>query len=121
MILDIEKIFSTKELDLVEEGAGLLRHLLILKETACAKITMRHLGVSGKPEVEPLTGEQIRILREQAHMSRAVFAHYLNVNVGYVSQLERGAKRSTGAALFLLGADPPQRDRLHPVATSRRR
>jgi putative transcriptional regulator len=74
----------------------------ILKEAAYAKITMRHLGVSGKSEIEPLTGEQIRTLREQARMSQAVFAHYLNVTVGYVSQLERGAKRPTGAALVLL-------------------
>ncbi len=35
-------------------------------------------------------------------MSQAVFAHCLNVTVGYVSQLERGAKRPTGAALALL-------------------
>ena len=35
-------------------------------------------------------------------MSQAVFAHHLNVTVGYVSQLERGAKRPTGPALVLL-------------------
>ncbi len=35
-------------------------------------------------------------------MSQAVFALYLNVTAGYVSQLERGAKRPTGAALALL-------------------
>ena len=35
-------------------------------------------------------------------MSQAVFAHYLNLTVGYVSQLERGTKRPTGAALALL-------------------
>lgn len=35
-------------------------------------------------------------------MSQAVFARYLNVTVGYVSQLERGAKEPTGAALALL-------------------
>jgi len=33
---------------------------------------------------------------------RAVFAHCLNVTAGYVSQLERGAKQPTGAALVLL-------------------
>jgi DNA-binding XRE family transcriptional regulator len=38
-------------------------------------------------------GDQIRKLREQAHLSQAVFARYLNLTVGYVSQLERGAKR----------------------------
>jgi hypothetical protein len=31
-----------------------------------------------------------------------VFARYLNLTVGYVSQLERGAKRPTGPALVLL-------------------
>jgi putative transcriptional regulator len=74
----------------------------LLDETAYAKITVRHLGVMEKADVEPLTGDQIRAMREQAHMSQAVFAHYLNVTVGYVSQLERGAKRPTGAALALL-------------------
>jgi putative transcriptional regulator len=74
----------------------------ILDEAAHQKITMRHLGVAGNTELEPLTGDQIRAMREQASMSQAVFAHYLNVTVGYVSQLERGAKRPTGAALVLL-------------------
>ncbi len=74
----------------------------LLDETAYAKITMRHLGAEGKAEVEPLTGEEIRAIREQAHMSQAVFAYYLNLTVGYISQLERGAKRPTGAALALL-------------------
>jgi hypothetical protein len=35
-------------------------------------------------------------------LSQAVFARYLNLTIGYVSQLERGAKRSSGAALALL-------------------
>jgi putative transcriptional regulator len=51
--------------------------------------------------IAPLTGEEIRALREQAHMSQAVFARCSNLTVGYVSQLERGAKRPT-AALALL-------------------
>ena len=51
---------------------------------------------------EPITGEDIRRLREQANMSQAVFARYLNLTVGYVSQLERGPKRPTGPALVLL-------------------
>jgi putative transcriptional regulator len=74
----------------------------ILTDAAYGKITMRHLGVKGRAEIEPLTGEDIRAIREQAHMSQAVFAHYLNVTVGYVSRLERRAKRPTGAALVLL-------------------
>lgn len=31
-----------------------------------------------------------------------MFAHHLNMTAGYVSQLERGAKHPTGAALVLL-------------------
>jgi putative transcriptional regulator len=35
-------------------------------------------------------------------MSQAVFAHLLNLTTDYVSKLERGEKRPTGAALALL-------------------
>jgi putative transcriptional regulator len=74
----------------------------ILDEAAYNKITMRHLGAKNMAEIEPLTGEEIRAMREQAHMSQAVFAHCLNLTAGYLSQLERGTKRPTGAALALL-------------------
>jgi putative transcriptional regulator len=84
------------------ETAKDMRSIGILDEAAYAKITMRHLDVRGEVDTEPLTGEDIRSMREQAHMSQAVFAHYLNLTVGYVSQLERGTKRPTGAALALL-------------------
>jgi putative transcriptional regulator len=74
----------------------------VLTEPAYEKITLRHLGKGEVSEVEPITGQVIRTLREQAHMSQAVFARHLNLTVGYVSQLERGAKRPTGPALALL-------------------
>ena len=35
-------------------------------------------------------------------MSQAVFAHYLKLTPGYVSQLERGTRLPTGPALVLL-------------------
>lgn len=35
-------------------------------------------------------------------MSQAVFARRLNLSTGYLSQLERGARRPTGPALALL-------------------
>lgn len=66
------------------------------------KITMRHLGQQNMPTVSPISAEQIRAMREHANMSQAVFARHLNLTVGYISQLERGAKRPTGAALALL-------------------
>jgi putative transcriptional regulator len=84
------------------ETARDMRQAGFLDEAAYEKITMRHLGVKGNVEAERLSAETIRAMREQAHMSQAVFAHYLNVTAGYVSQLERGIKRPTGAALALL-------------------
>jgi putative transcriptional regulator len=74
----------------------------LLDRATFEKITMRHLGQKNMPRVSPITAEQIRATRERANMSQAVFARYLNLTVGYVSQLVRGAKRPTGAALALL-------------------
>lgn len=74
----------------------------ILNEDAYQKITMRHLDKEKCLQIEPITSEEIRALREQAHLSQAVFANYLNLTVGYISQLERGIKQPKGAALVLL-------------------
>lgn len=84
------------------ETAKDMRGAGILGESAYEKITMRHLGIQDRPVIGPLTGEEIRKMREQAHMSQSVFAHYLNLTTGYLSQLERGIKHPTGAALALL-------------------
>jgi putative transcriptional regulator len=74
----------------------------VLSKAAHDKITLRHLGTQAEPSPEPISGEDIRRLREQARLSQAVFARYLNLTVGYVSQLERGIRRPTGPALVLL-------------------
>jgi putative transcriptional regulator len=84
------------------ETADDMRRAGIMDEMTHAKITLRHLGDKANAVTEPISGEDIRKLREEAHMSQAVFARYLNLTVGYVSQLERGAKRPTGPALVLL-------------------
>ncbi|HBA87635.1 MAG TPA: transcriptional regulator [Geobacter sp.] len=83
------------------ETAKDMKNAGILGETAYEKITMRHLE-KDKPVIEPLTAEDIRTIREQARMSQSVFARHLNLTVGYISQLERGIKHPTGAALVLL-------------------
>jgi putative transcriptional regulator len=67
-----------------------------------AKITLRHIGKEQTASLEPLSPDEIRALRDRARMSQAVFARHLNVTTGYVSQLERGAKHPSGAALALL-------------------
>ena len=74
----------------------------IMNDADYNKITMRHIGKEPVAAVRPLTPDDIRSLRAGARMSQAVFARHLNVTTGYVSQLERGAKRPTGAALVLL-------------------
>lgn len=74
----------------------------IIDEAAYKKITMRHLSKEKRPKIDPISSEEIRALREHAHLSQAVFANYLNLTVGYISQLERGIKQPTGAALALL-------------------
>jgi putative transcriptional regulator len=84
------------------ETADDMRRAEIMDDMTHAKITLRHLGDRADVVTEPISGEDIRRLREEAHMSQAVFARYLNLTVGYVSQLERGAKRPTGPALVLL-------------------
>lgn len=86
---------------LLETAAGMHR-VGVLSGPAYAKITKRHLRTADAATVAPLTPRQIRRLREHANMSQAVFAHYLRITTGYVSQLERGIKRPTGPALVLL-------------------
>jgi len=87
---------------LLETAEG-MRDSGVLDPVTYEKITLRHLGgKEAAPKAAPITPAQIRALREHAKMSQAVFAHHLNVTPGYVSQLERGAKRPTGPALALL-------------------
>jgi putative transcriptional regulator len=84
------------------ETADDMRRAGVMDAATHAKITLRHLGDKAEIMTEPMTGDEIRQLREPAHLSQAVFARYLNLTVGYVSQLERGAKRPSGPALVLL-------------------
>jgi putative transcriptional regulator len=66
------------------------------------KQTMRKFDVMCLTPVRPLTPKQIRDLRRRAKASQAVFARYLNVTTGLVSQWERGEKHPRGASLKLL-------------------
>ena len=84
------------------ETADDMRKGGLLDDVAHEKITMRLIGEKALPAARPISSGDIRAIRERAKMSQAVFAHYLNVTVGYISQLERGARRPSGAALALL-------------------
>ncbi len=60
------------------------------------KRTMKEFDEMCLTPVEELAPEQIRQIRLREHASQAVFARYLNVTTGLVSQWERGAKRPRG-------------------------
>jgi putative transcriptional regulator len=66
------------------------------------KQTMRKFDVMCLTSVRPLSAREIRKLREREGTSQAVFARYLNVTTGLVSQWERGEKHPRGASLKLL-------------------
>ena len=66
------------------------------------KQTMRKFDEACLTPVHPLTAEEIRALREREGASQAVFARYLNVTTGLVSQWERGEKHPQGPSLKLL-------------------
>src|SRR6266446_568689 len=67
-----------------------------------SKQTMREFDELCLTPVRPLTAAEIRELREKEGASQAVFARYLNVSTGLVSQWERGEKHPQGASLKLL-------------------
>lgn len=69
---------------------------------ALDKETMRKFDLMCLTPVRPLTAAQIRALRLRERASQAVFARYLNVTTGLVSQWERGEKHPRGASLKLL-------------------
>ena len=60
------------------------------------KRTLRQFDEACLTPVRSLTAAEIRALREREGASQAVFARYLNVTTGLVSQWERG--RSTRKA-----------------------
>ena len=66
------------------------------------KRTMREFDAACLTPVRSLSAEEIRALREREGASQAVFARYLNVTTGLVSQWERGEKHPQGASLKLL-------------------
>ena len=66
------------------------------------KTTMRRFDAMCLTPVRPLKPKDIRALRLREGASQAVFARYLNVTTGLISQWERGEKHPQGASLKLL-------------------
>jgi len=66
------------------------------------KKTLRRFDQLCLTPVEKLSPQEIKSIRENARISQAVFARYLNVSKGLVSQWERGEKSPAGPLLKLL-------------------
>jgi putative transcriptional regulator len=91
------KKYQTDALEALHETAhGLHRIGLIDKKT------MQNFDASCLTTVENLSAAEIAEVRRRAGVSQAVFAKYLNVTVGLVSQWERGEKQPRGPSLKLL-------------------
>lgn len=66
------------------------------------KRTMRKFDRMCLTPIVDLSPDEIKAIRVKAGVSQSVFAHYLNVSPGVVSQWERGEKHPAGASLKLL-------------------
>ena len=69
---------------------------------AADKKTLRKFDDACLTPIRQPSPSEIRKLREREGASQAVFARYLNVSPGVVSQWERGEKHPAGASLKLL-------------------
>ncbi len=86
----------------IAEMADAQRRLGIIDEAGCEKITMQHFRGKTFPNETPMTGAEVRAVREQVQLSQVAFGRYLNVTPGYVSRLECGEVQAKGPALALL-------------------
>jgi putative transcriptional regulator len=93
----IAKKYRSDALSALHETAQGLRNAGLID----AK-TMRDFDASCLTTVKDLSARQIAEVRKRAGVSQAVFASYLNVTVGLISQWERGEKHPQGPSLKLL-------------------
>ena len=69
---------------------------------AIDKATMRGFDESCLVTPTVIAPQQIKRIREKAHVSQPVFARYLNTSESTVQKWEAGTKRPSGMALKLL-------------------
>lgn len=84
------------------ETAEDMRRAGIMDDVTYQQITTRHLRAAPPKTATPISAEDIRRTRKREHLSQAALASYLDVTVGYVSQLERGVKEAKGPVRTLL-------------------
>ncbi len=67
-----------------------------------SKRRMGEFDALSRLDVHPMPPQDIKSLREQAHLSQAVFAAVLNTSVSTVQKWEIGNKKPSGPSLKLL-------------------
>jgi putative transcriptional regulator len=93
----MKKTYKSEALSVIHETASsLYKHGLISQQT------MKEFDEGCLTPVKKLTPQEIKAIREASLASQSVFARYLNVSPGLISQWERGEKSPGGAALKLL-------------------
>ena len=81
----------------VHEGAEGLNRIGVIDKT-----TMREFDSTCLVEIDDIPPAAIKEIRQREQVSQPVFAAYLNVSKGLVSDWERGVKKPGGPALRLL-------------------
>ena len=66
------------------------------------KITMKNFNALDFPHYEEMSAEDVLAIRENEHVSRGVFAKYLNVSEEQIKKIEQGKRVARGATLTLL-------------------
>lgn len=74
----------------------------LLRVGAIDKATMREFDESCLVTPPAIAPDEIKRIRESAHVSQPVFARYLNTSESTVQKWEAGTKRPSGMALKLL-------------------
>jgi putative transcriptional regulator len=91
------KQYRSKIMAAIHETAEDLHEIGLLD-----KKTMREFDENCLTKIRQLTPDEIRTIRERENVSQVVFANYLNVSKGVISQWERGDKHPSGTSLKLL-------------------
>lgn len=98
----VKSAMSRLDEALNETAMGMLK-IGLIDQARYDQITLRHLPDDQRAiEIPVPSADDIKALRQKANLSQAMFARKLNLSTGYISQLERGARRPSGPALVLL-------------------
>jgi putative transcriptional regulator len=92
-----KRLFKSDAFEAIHASATALHQV-----GAISKATLREFDMSCLVMPTSIEPEQIKYIREQAHVSQPVFARYLNTSESTVQKWEAGTKRPSGMALKLL-------------------